>query len=229
MNAARIETVIMDLAGTTVVDDGIVVAAFGRAWDRLQPSGEGVADRIAAVQWVLDTMGQSKISVFRHLMPEDAAQQLNVAFETALDELVAEGSVAAIPGAEETIRALRADGRRVALTTGFARPTVDAILAALGWQDLADVVLTPGDVGRGRPAPDLNLAALMSTEASGVDAIAVIGDTPSDARSGVAAGAGLIVGVRTGASSDVDLRDGGSHEILDSVADLPDLLRRLAR
>jgi phosphonatase-like hydrolase len=221
----RIETIVLDMAGTTVEDGGIVVEAFTRAWDARGETG----DRDAAIHWVEQTMGQSKIDVFRHLVPEDAAHALNRAFESAYDDLVDEGRAVAIEGAEDAIRALQADGRTVVLTTGFSRATADGILGALGWSELADLVLTPAEVGRGRPFPDLNLAAVMRTRASSVDAIAVVGDTPSDARSGVAAGAGLIVGVLTGASAPADLQEAGATEVVDSVVALPGLLTRLGR
>lgn len=222
---ARIETVVLDMAGTTVRDDGLVEEAFALAWSRHHG-----ADRAAeAMRWVRETMGQSKIEVFRHLVDEAAAQELNRAFEAAFDELVAAGRAAAIPGAEAAIAALRSQGRAVVLTTGFARPTADAILASLGWTDLADLVLTPTDAGRGRPAPDLNLTALLRTRASAVAALAVVGDTESDVRSGVAAGAGLTVGVLTGTRSHDDFIAAGADRVLASVADLPELLERLGR
>jgi len=223
----RIETVVLDLAGTTVVDDGLVEEAFARAWDRVR--GADDPRRADAVAWVRATMGQSKIEVFRHLDDEEGAQEINAAFETAYDELVAEGRNAPIPGAEDAIGALRAQGRRVVLTTGFGRATAEAIVAALGWTELADLVLTPADAGRGRPAPDLNLTAAIRTAASGVAALAVVGDTEADARSGVAAGAGLVVGVLTGSRKESDLRAAGAHEVLASVAELPALLERLDR
>ncbi len=222
---ARIETVVLDMAGTTVRDEGLVEEAFAVAWSRQH--GTERADE--AMQWVRDTMGQSKIEVFRHLVDEQAAQELNRAFEAAFDELVAAGRAVAIPGAESAIRALRGQGRSVVLTTGFARPTAEAILASLGWTDLADVVLTPADAGRGRPAPDLNLTALLRTQASSVSAIAVVGDTESDVRSGVAAGAGLTVGVLTGTRSQSDFLAAGADRVLGSVAELPELLERLGR
>lgn len=234
----RIETVVMDMAGTTVVDDGLVVEAFTRAWDRGAESADVAntdaadpAARAVAVAWVEETMGQSKIEVFRHLLPGDeaAAQALNARFEGAFDELVAEGRAVEVPGAGDVLRALAADGRTVVLTTGFARGTADAIVGSLGWGELAAHVLTPADAGRGRPAPDLNLTALLRSRASAVSALAVVGDTEADARSGVAAGAGLVVGVLTGASTDAALRAAGAHEVLPSVADLPDLLARLGR
>ncbi|WP_298044492.1 HAD family hydrolase [uncultured Microbacterium sp.] len=223
----RIETVVLDMAGTTVADDGLVVSAFTRAWDRLPAAAS--LDRDAAIAHVVATMGQSKIEVFRGLVDEDAAHELNGLFEAALDELVAE-SATALPGAEDTIRALQGDGRTVVLTTGFSRTTVDALLARLGWEDLVEIVLTPADAGRGRPAPDLNLLAAIRTGVSSVDALAVVGDTESDAHSGVRAGAGLVVAVRTGGHTAEDaLRNAGAAHVLDSVAALPELLSRLGR
>jgi len=224
----RIETLILDMAGTTVVDDGLVVEAFARAWDRLQ--GElGPERRAEAIEHVNATMGQSKIAVFRHLLDEDGAQELSRGFEAAYDELVAEGRSVAIPGAEDVIRALKEQGRKVVLTTGFGRPTADAIVRSLGWEGLPDLVLTPADAGRGRPAPDLNLTALIRTGASSVGVIAVVGDTESDARSGTSAGAGLVVGVLTGARTREDLLAAGADVVLDSIVELPALLERLGR
>jgi phosphoglycolate phosphatase-like HAD superfamily hydrolase len=74
------------------------------------------------------------------------------AFERYYAEFVHNGRSAPIPGAAEAIAGLRAAGRKVALVTGFARGTQDAIIEALGWQDIADLTLTPADAGRGRRA-----------------------------------------------------------------------------
>lgn len=212
------ELVVLDLAGTTVVDDGIVEGAFTRAWDRVKRTDEG---RAAALQHVRDTMGQSKIEVFRHFADEETAQEINREFERAYRELIDDGQCEPIPGAEETIRALKARGLKIAFTTGFAPTTAKAILKALGWTDLADVVLTPEDAGRGRPAPDLVLMSVIRTRTSSVAATVVVGDTESDAASGVAAAAGLVVGVLTGSRDEATLRAAGAELVLASVADLP--------
>jgi len=212
------ELVVLDLAGTTVADDGIVEGAFTRAWDRVQRTDEG---RAAALQHVRDTMGQSKIEVFRHFADEQTAQEINREFERAYRELIDDGQCEQIPGAEETIRALKDRGLKIAFTTGFSASTAKAILKALGWADLADVVLTPEDAGRGRPAPDLVLMSVIRTRTSSVAATVVVGDTESDAASGVAAGAGLVVGVLTGSRDEATLRAGGAELVLASVADLP--------
>jgi phosphoglycolate phosphatase len=217
MNPAY-ELVVLDMAGTTVVDDGLVESAFARAWDRVQSTEDG---REAALEHVRATMGQSKIDVFRAIVDEPTAQALNDAFEGAFRELIDEGRCAAIPGAEDAIRELHQRGLKLAFTTGFARPTADAILASLGWTELADVVLTPADAGRGRPAPDLVLSALIATGATSVSSVVVVGDTESDAQSGVRAGAGLVVGVLTGSRDELALRNAGANLVLPSVAGLP--------
>jgi phosphonatase-like hydrolase len=179
------------------------------------------------IGYVRATMGESKISVFRHLFGEEAkAQEANKAFETAYAELVDGGRVAALPGARETIETLKSRGLTVVLTTGFARTTQDAILAALGWQDLVPLTLCPADAGgRGRPYPDMVLAAFLRTAAADdVRQIAVVGDTSYDMLSGVRAGAGLVAGVLTGAHDADALRAAGATQVLDGVGQLPGVL-----
>ncbi|MET9732965.1 phosphonatase-like hydrolase [Streptomyces sp. NPDC006458] len=221
LNPKDIRLVVLDMAGTTVADGGLVERAFEAAARHL---GADPADMIGHVR---ATMGESKISVFRHLFGDEAkAQQANKAFEAAYAELVDGGSVEALPGARETIEELKAQGRTVVLTTGFARTTQDAILAALGWQDLVPLTLCPADAGgRGRPYPDMVLTAFLRTAAAeGVGQVAVVGDTSYDMLSGVRAGAGLVAGVLTGAHDTEALRSAGATHVLDSVAQLPGVL-----
>ncbi|WP_223692597.1 phosphonatase-like hydrolase [Leifsonia poae] len=219
-----LELVVLDMAGTTVVDDGLVVRAFEIAAEAAG-IGETPEELVSALDYVRETMGQSKIAVFRALTDdEDQAQHANAEFESAYAALAASEGLRAVPGAEDLIRRLRSAGVKVALTTGFSRPTQDAVLAALGWQDLADVTLSPAEAGRGRPYPDLPLTALLRTGATSVEGMVVVGDTASDIVSGIAAGAGLVVGVLTGAHDEDTLHDAGADAVIPSVADLLDLL-----
>ena len=218
MTTTPFELVVLDMAGTTVVDDGLVESAFARAWDRVVATDEGRTD---AMDHVRATMGQSKIEVFRALADEGTAQALNAAFEDAFRELIDEGRCEPIDGAREAIESLRARGLKIAFTTGFARPTAEAILHSLGWSELADVVLAPSDAGRGRPAPDLNLTALLRTATSSVAAMVCVGDTESDSAAGRSAGAGLTVGVLTGGRAEDALLAAGADLVLASIADLP--------
>lgn len=178
----------------------------------------------AMLDHVRRTMGQSKIVVFRALLPETEAQQANTAFEAAYSRLVETGRCEPVPGAEQAIKDLRAAGVRVALTTGFARPTQDAILAALGWHDLVDIALTPADAGRGRPFPDMVLTAVLRLGIDDVRDVAVVGDTPSDVVSGLRAGASIAAGVLTGAGTRTEFEAVKATHVLESVRDLPALL-----
>ncbi|MBP0934446.1 phosphonatase-like hydrolase [Streptomyces goshikiensis] len=218
--------IVLDMAGTTVADGGLVERAFERAAERLGVE-PGSADHAAKLQYVRDTMGESKISVFRHLFgTEELARRANSAFEQAYGELVDGGLIAPIPGAREAVEKLRAEGRTVVLTTGFARVTQDAILDALGWQGLADLTLCPADAGgRGRPYPDMVLAAFLRTGAAAdVREVVVAGDTAYDMLSGRRAGAGIVAGVLTGAHDRETLDEHGATHVLASIADLPALL-----
>jgi phosphonatase-like hydrolase len=214
----------LDMAGTTVADDGSVMAAFTAAVAEhgLVPGAEGYD---AAIAFVHDTMGQSKIEVFRCILGrEEPAQRANRAFEANYADSVRAGLVTPLPGAVETMTALRAAGIRVCLATGFAPPTRDALLDVLGWRPLIDLALSPADAGRGRPWPDLPLTALIRLGGGAVSELAVVGDTASDVEAGLRAGAGLVAGVLTGSSSREELEKAGTPHILDAVTGLLPLL-----
>jgi phosphoglycolate phosphatase len=214
----------LDMAGTTVADDGSVMAAFGAAMaaSGIVPGGPGYDE---ADEIVRTTMGQSKIEVFRRILgSEDRAQHANSVFESSYAQAVRAGMVNPLPGAVETITALRAAGIKVCLATGFSPATREALLDALGWRPLIDLALSPADAGRGRPWPDLPLTALLRLQGGAVSELLVAGDTPSDVESGLRAGAGLVAGVTTGAATEDDLAAAGAPHILESVTGLVQLL-----
>jgi phosphoglycolate phosphatase len=208
----------LDMAGTTVRDDGSVLEAFSAA---IAAQNLPVAAYNQAMTDVRSSMGQSKIEVFRRILGDDkAAQQANEAFEDHYAAAVRAGHVSAMPGATDVFKACRDAGIRVCLATGFSPATRDAIISELGWGDLVDLALSPADAGRGRPWPDLPLTALLFLHGGAVSELAVAGDTTSDIESGLRAGAGIVAGVLTGASSRADLEQAGAPLILDSIGDI---------
>jgi phosphoglycolate phosphatase len=219
----RITVACLDMAGTTVADDGSVIAAFSAAVGQFGlPVGTPGYDK--ALAYVRETMGQSKIEVFRHILGAQEAPQANAAFEEHYAASVRAGQVAPLPGAADTLAALRAAGIKVCLATGFSPSTRDALLDALGWRPLIDLALSPADVGRGRPWPDLPLTALLRLGGGAVSELAVAGDTGSDVESGLRAGAGLVAGVLTGSSSREELEQAKAPVILETIAGLLPLL-----
>jgi phosphoglycolate phosphatase len=224
MRDNAIQLAVIDMAGTTVADDGLVVSAFESAATAAGVPESG-SERDDARQYVLDTMGQSKIGVFRALFgTEELAQRANAAFEGAYEQLIDQGAAEPIHGAAEAITRLRDAGIKVALTTGFSGSTQEKLLAALGWQSLADLVLAPGDGVRGRPNPDLILTALMRLDVDGVHNVASLGDTSSDIESALRAGAAVAAGTLTGAHDEQQLRDAGATHVFGSVSEFTDLI-----
>jgi phosphoglycolate phosphatase len=213
----RITVACLDMAGTTVADDGTVLEAFAAAVAGLP--GAAFEQAMTAVR---SSMGQSKIEVFRRILgDETAARKANEAFEDHYAAAVRAGNVAPLPGAEETFAALRQAGVRVCLATGFSPATRDAIIGRLGWGGLVDLALSPADagfLGRGRPWPDLPLTALLRLGGGAVGELAVAGDTASDIESGRRAGAAIVAGVLTGASTRADLEQAGAPLIVDTIA-----------
>ena len=214
----------LDMAGTTVADEGAVEEAFQAALDAVGLVAGDLMDDPGA--YIRRTMGQSKIAVFTELLGGDRhrAEAANTAFEAAFDQAVDRGEVAALDGAEDALRALRAGGVRLCLTTGFSPATRDRILTALGWQGLVDLVLSPADAGRGRPWPDMILTAVLRLRIDDVAEVAVAGDTTSDLIAGTRAGASIVAGVLTGAHSAEELGRAPHTHLLESVAELPGLL-----
>jgi phosphoglycolate phosphatase len=228
MSARRISLVCFDMAGTTVSDGGVVEGAF---LDALTARGVGPADerRPAMLDYVRDTMGSSKITVFRALFPDGTeAESANAAFEAAYEDRVEAGDIAEIPGAADVIGALRADGVRVALLTGFSARTRDRVIDALGWADIADLLVTPEEAGRGRPYPDMVLHAVLRLGIDDVADVAVVGDTTADVLSGRRSGASLVVGVLSGFDSAEQLHAAGATHVVNSVIDVPSLLESSA-
>lgn len=215
----------LDMAGTTVRDDGAVEAAFD---DALATVGiERATPRYdEAHRFVRETMGWSKADVFAELLDPDEAGRATAAFASAYEAIVAAGRVEPIPGAPGVLRDLRARGVLICLTTGFAPSTRDALLDALAWHDDIDLALSPADVGRGRPAPDLVLGAMERLGVEDPGAVAVVGDTISDLEAGTAAGARAVVGVLSGAHDESTLRLAPHTAILADITGLIGLLER---
>jgi phosphonatase-like hydrolase len=214
--------VVMDMAGTTVPDDGEVPAAFRSA---LASHGVAVTDEeLAGVR------GASKREVIRTLVTRhrpDALpslmEEVYAEFHAALAERYGAG-VRAVAGAEDAFEWLRRRGVRIALNTGFDRMVTDLLLDALGWREgVVDAVVCGDEVREGRPAPYLIFHAMEATGAASVHRVMNVGDTELDLRAGWNAGVGWNVGVLSGAHPRERLERAPHTHLVESVASLPEL------
>lgn len=221
--AALPELIVTDFAGTTMRDDGAVLAAYRHA---LTAHAIPFTDADLAAR-----RGASKRAVFAELAtragavpdPATIAARALASFQSALRREYAAGPVQETPGAAATVRLLRRHGVKVALTSGFDRSLVDGLVDRLGWHDLFDLVLASDDVPLGRPAPFLIYRAMIDLRVQDVRRVAVVGDTPLDLRAGTAAGAGWIIGVLGGAHDLETLGPTPHTHLLPGVVALPRL------
>jgi phosphoglycolate phosphatase len=220
----NVEMVAFDVAGTVLNDDGLVIAAFKNAFEATQPE-LWPTHGAEWTQYAIDTMGQSKIHVFTELLGDaEKAHTANVAFEQSYVSEIAEVGAVPIAGAEEVFKYLRSKGIAIALTTGFSRTTLDILLTELGWKDLIDISVTPGEAGRGRPHPDMLQKAATTLGITNPASVIVLGDTAADMQAAVSFGAGQAIGVLTGAHDEHRLHDAGATSVVNSVADLKTLI-----
>ncbi|GAA3417147.1 phosphonatase-like hydrolase [Streptosporangium vulgare] len=170
--------------------------------------------------------GCSTIDVFRGIFPDNEAQAqaANLTFERSYEGAIARAGLTPLPGIVEALDKLRGADIKICLITGFSRATLGRVLSALSWSDKIDLALCPEDAGRGRPLPNMVLTAVMRLGVEDVRQVAVAGDSESDMLCGRRAGASVVAGVLTGVHSKERLLNGGATHLLDSVADLPELL-----
>ncbi len=225
---AEIKLVVLDVAGTTAQDGGLVVKAFQLAMEPTNPSEE---ELVEMTQYVISTMGQRKVDVFMHLCAQDydQARAAHDRFVESYTDLVAEGELKEFDGVSEFFVEMRKRGIGVGITTGFPREILDPIINELGWGELIDVSVAASEVVAGRPAPDMIFRAIeMYNTQYGVDLdctqVAIAGDTQADIQAGVSAGAAIILGVTSGAHSEDELLQSGATNVSTSVLTLLTLI-----
>ena len=196
------QLVVFDMAGTTVHDNQDVARCLTSALrsagyhcdDALANTRMGMAKPLAIAELAALSLERG---VGRPVTP-DLVSEIHRDFLRHINEHYrAHPSFRAVEGAAEIFAILRQRGIKVALDTGFSRPTVDVILDRLGWGVPAtmDAVVTSDEVPRGRPAADLLQEAMRRCGVTDPRRCAHIGDTPSDIGEGRAAGAGWNIAI----------------------------------
>lgn len=219
---ADIQLVVFDLMGTLIVDDGVVQRAYERALLQagLSRATSGFDD---AVRLVDELRGRPTLVVLTEVLGDPIlAEEATWAFDDSiLDEVP---DLRPIDGATEVLDTLARGGVLVAVTTSFTPEVRRAVLGGLGWSETFAAALSAHGIRRGHPAPDLLLEAILELRIDSVGQVAIVGDTAADLEAGNRAGAGLIVGVRSGRAPTESLLAAPHTHLVDSVADLPSVL-----
>jgi phosphonoacetaldehyde hydrolase len=157
-----------------------------------------------------------------------------------------------IEGAAEVAAELRRRGLKIGSTTGYDRPTMEALLPLSAGQGyLPDCVVTASDLPQGRPTPMMVYQCFIDLEVWPARAVVKVDDTAPGIAEGVAAGCWTIGVATTGStfglsadesarlspqdfaarrdSAAAELRKAGADYVVDSVRDLPPVLDEIGR
>ncbi len=140
-------------------------------------------------------------------------------------ELEASMQTSMLPGALDTLRALRRMGIKIGLCTINSANSIDQILKRFKLTDDFDVVVSRNQVGRYKPNPEHCTAALKELKVS-VDEVMIVGDSITDIQAANEVKA-ISVGLPTGVSTREQLIKQGANYIITSISDLPILIERL--
>jgi HAD superfamily hydrolase (TIGR01509 family) len=136
--------------------------------------------------------------------------------------------VQAIPNIQAAVHDIHtAHAGQIACASGADRFKVELMLRKLDLLSYFDGRIFSGhDMPRSKPYPDVYLAAAQAVAAH-PKSCAVVEDTPTGIRAGVAAGATVFAysPASTGHFSAADLREAGAHHVFTDMAHLPELLR----
>ncbi|MFL0163281.1 HAD family hydrolase [Aquirufa salirivi] len=243
MSTKNIQLVVLDMAGTSILDEHEVELCFKKA--ALKNGLMSSDDRILALQ------GYAKLYVFQTLwteqlgegdpMVEQKAQTSYQDFTQILEEHYLNTEVKPTEGCLELFQYLHQQGIYIALTTGFYRKVANIILDKIGWgktlnqnymniQNKSGIHLSvcPDEVnGIGRPAPNMIELAMSRFGITDKNRVINVGDTPVDLAFGKNAGVRLALGVCNGTHSREQLEAYPNDGLLNNIADLIPIIEKV--
>ncbi|HTR30649.1 MAG TPA: HAD family hydrolase [Puia sp.] len=222
---SAIQLVVFDIAGTTVRDNGNVAEAFITAFKEY-----GYDMPVAEVKKV---MGFRKMDAIVLLLKkfapdraadEDLVHRIHTRFiDRMIKFYMNDETLAPLPHAEQVFRALKQQGIKVALNTGFTRSITDTILHRLRWDDrsaLIDQVICSDEVPHGRPCADMIEVLMDDLGVDSPEQVLKVGDTEVDVEEGRNAACGKVVSVTTGAYTREQLQPYRPDFIIDDLQEL---------
>jgi phosphoglycolate phosphatase len=140
-------------------------------------------------------------------------------------ELEAAKSTSLMPGAVETLKALRQMNLKIGLCTINSEQAVNYILNRFGIADYFDVTVPRNKVNQFKPHPEHIETALKALGVSASDAV-LVGDSDTDMQSAKELKA-FAVGLPTGVSTLNQLMRNGANYIATSITDLPLIIEKI--
>ena len=164
------------------------------------------------------SFGQRNDEILRGYFGENLAAaevaRIGEAKEVRYRELVVARGVGPLPGVRRWLDRLKAEGWRQALASSAPRLNLEAILKALGLEEFFDAVASAEDVSRGKPDPQIFLAAAAKVGVAAARCV-VVEDAPAGTEAARRAGMRRVGVLSSHGALDADV-------VVNSLADLPD-------
>ncbi len=213
--------VVFDLDGTLIDSRGDIVAALNHA---LVTKGHRALPAQVVVRYVGD--GARALCARAAQLPE-MSEQVDELVDLFVSYYVAHpvDFTRWMPGAQEALDELGAmTDLALGICTNKPRATADAVLGALGVRTRFRAIFGGGDLSEKKPAPGplLHIAKLLNLPP---DRMVMVGDAPQDVECARRAGVRVIV-VDRGFASRERLRDSKPDVMLESLTELPEVIRR---
>ena len=199
---------LFDLDGTLLETDDMHASVFAEIGTR-----HGVM--IDRDRYDREIHGRLNEDIFGDLFPREDPRAMADEKEARFRELLG-GVAEPMPGLGRLLDWAAGRDVPMAIVTNAPQANADAMLAAIGLTGRFGVMITGGDLPRGKPDPMPYRVAAERLGVAPADAV-VFEDSPSGIRSGAGAGA-TVVGIRS-SLDDAGLRAAGAHF---SIADFND-------
>ncbi len=215
---ASFRAALFDLDGT-LIDSAIGIAeAVNRT---LEAQGHARADEATVLGWIGEG---ARILLHRALQHAGAdvpdGPEFDVVFAALMQHYAASLPLQAraYPGAEDTLRGLRAQGVKVALCTNKPGRFIEPLFDALGWHALFDAVVGGDTLDEPKPSA-LPLWHLAERFGLPVEDCVMVGDSHTDAAAAKAAGMPLVL-VDYGYHRGFDLPSAGARAVIGDLRSL---------
>jgi phosphonatase-like hydrolase len=215
------QLVVMDMAGTTVNDFGLVqqAAIDAMKWKLNIDINMDQANKVMGIP--KKTAFEQLCSLNKTMVTADIIDELVGVFNQQLIEKYGvKGSIELMPYAAELFEAIRNSGAKVYLNTGFNREVADVIVRNLALENAIHGYIGSDEVDAGRPQPDMIRLAMKRSGVEYSHLVMKVGDTISDLYEGFSAGCAWNIGVLTGANSYDELRTAPYSQILSNLQPL---------
>ena len=212
-----IRAVLFDFDGTLFDSFDAIVHAFNAALER---HGRPPAPR----ERVAGLIGRPLVEMFPAIAADADAAAVEALIE-AYREIFLPICVPMsrlLPGARETVVALRAAGRHLGIATNRTGGGARYMLRGFDLEDAFEGIVGFGDVERGKPDPEA-LRVLMRQFGVRPEETLMVGDAPLDIAAGKNAGT-FTVGIPTGHYPRADLEALGADALIARLDELPALL-----